>query len=404
MEDKRVYRKPGRSQRPRQGAVLAMFGLFIVGFSLFNVIAPKRVTSELENRRLAQMPAFRWEALLDGSWFDDFATYLQDQVAFRDSWINLESAVNNILFAKVEENDILLGKDGWMFSKLFASEDEHTQLQTNTAAVAEFAARYPGRVTFLLAPSASVIYPEMLPAGAPMMDENALLDTVFSEVSATARVLDLRETFSTNKGEYLYFKTDHHWTPLGAYFAYEQFCAQQGLTPFDRAAHEATTVPNFLGTHYLSTRRWNVQPDEITYYPLSNQMTIYEITGEAQFSPLRTEPLINTEKFDTYDKYAAFLDGNNGYSVIEGDGTGSILVVKDSYANSFVPYLTANYAKIGVVDLRSFAYGLDSTIAQEGYDQILILYNFQTFLSDGRVVYMNRPSTLTATPESAAQS
>ena len=123
MEDKRVYRKPGRSQRPRQGAVLAMFGLFIVGFSLFNVIAPKRVTSELENRRLAQMPAFRWEALLDGSWFDDFATYLQDQVAFRDSWINLESAVNNILFAKVEENDILLGKDGWMFSKLFASED-----------------------------------------------------------------------------------------------------------------------------------------------------------------------------------------------------------------------------------------------------------------------------------------
>ena len=90
--------------------------------------------------------------------------------------------------------------------------------------------------------------------------------------------------------------------------------------------------------------------------------------------------------------------------MIEGDGTGSILVVKDSYANSFVPYLTANYAKIGVVDLRSFAYGLDTTIAQEGYDQILILYNFQTFLSDGRVVYMNRPSTLTATPESAAQS
>ena len=394
MEDKRVYRKPGRSQRSRQGAVLAMFGLFIVGFSLFNVIAPKRVTSELENRRLAQMPAFRWEALLDGSWFDDFSTYLQDQVAFRDSWINHESAVNNILFAKVEENDILLGKDGWMFSKLFASEDEHTQLQTNTAAVAEFAARYPGRVTFLLAPSASVIYPEMLPAGAPMMDENALLDTVFSEVSATARVLDLRETFRTNKGEYLYFKTDHHWTPLGAYFAYEQFCAQQGLTPFDRDAHEAVTVEDFQGTHYSATRLWNVKNDTITYYPLPNQMTIYNITGEAQYEPMTTENLINTDKFATRDKYAAFLDGNNGYSVIEGDGEGSILVVKDSYANSFIPYLTANYEKIGVVDFRNFKYGLDSTIEREGYDEVLILYNFQTFIADTDLIYISRPTTL----------
>lgn len=403
MEMKKIYRKPGRRSRTGSGAVLALFSAFVLGFSLYNVVAPKRTTSELENRRLAQMPTFCWSALLDGSWFGDFATYLQDQVAFRDGWINLESAVDNILFAKVEENDILLGKDGWMFTKLFATGGDYAQLQTNTAAVAEFAARHPGQVTFLLAPSASVIYPEMLPVGAPMLDENALLDEVFAEVSPFAQVVDLRETFRADKGEYLYFKTDHHWTPLGAYRAYEQFCALQGLTPFDRASHEAVTVPNFLGTHYLSTRRWNVQPDEITYYPLDNPMTIYEITGEAQFTPLRTESLINTDKFATYDKYAAFLDGNNGYSVIEGNGVGSILVVKDSYANSFVPYLTANYAKIGVIDLRSFAYGLDSTIELESYDQVLILYNFQTFQSDGRVVYMNRPSTLTTTSESAEQ-
>ena len=69
-------------------------------------------------------------------------------------------------------------------------------------------------------------------------------------------------------------------------------------------------------------------------------------------------------------------------------------MVKDSYANSFVPYLTENYAKIGVVDLRNFNYGLDSTIEAEGYDQILVLYNFQTFIADNRVVYINRPTTL----------
>ena len=80
--------------------------------------------------------------------------------------------------------------------------------------------------------------------------------------------------------------------------------------------------------------------------------------------------------------------------VVEGDGEGSILVVKDSYANSFIPYLTANYGKIGVVDFRNFKYGLDSTIEQEGYDEVLILYNFQTFIADSNLIYISRPSTL----------
>lgn len=80
--------------------------------------------------------------------------------------------------------------------------------------------------------------------------------------------------------------------------------------------------------------------------------------------------------------------------MIEGDGEGSILVVKDSYGNCFVPYLTKNYAKIGVVDFRDFHYGLDTTIEKEGYDQILILYNFQTFMSDRDVINLIRPSTL----------
>lgn len=123
-------------------------------------------------------------------------------------------------------------------------------------------------------------------------------------------------------------------------------------------------------------------------------MTVYKVNGEADYEPMKTEGLMNLAKLDTRDKYGAFLDGNNGYSVIEGNGTGSILVVKDSYANSFIPYLTANYAKIGVVDFRGLAYGLDSTIEKEGYDQILILYNFQTFISDNKVIYLDRPTTL----------
>ena len=77
-----------------------------------------------------------------------------------------------------------------------------------------------------------------------------------------------------------------------------------------------------------------------------------------------------------------FLHGNNGLSRVQGNGTGRILVIKDSYANCFVPYLTANYADIDVVDFRNYNYGLDQLIADNGYDQILVLYNFDSFKSD----------------------
>lgn len=387
-----VYRKSGR----RAGVpLLAASALLLLGLAIANLVWPKRDMIELENRKAAQFPAFSVEALLDGRWQSGFARWMQDQFLLRDAWINTQRAADEIVFQKAEEGGILLGKDQWMFTKLFTIDDA-TRQQTakNVQAVAEFAARYPGKVTFLLAPSASVIYPEALPAGAPMADENALLDDIFAQVGESAAVIDLREPFTARRDEYLYFKTDHHWTTNGAYRAYEQFCALKGLTPFDRDAHEAVTVEGFQGTHYSATRLWNVKNDTITYYPLPNQMTIYNITGEAQYEPMTTENLINTDKFATRDKYAAFLDGNNGYSVIEGDGEGSILVVKDSYANSFIPYLTANYEKIGVVDFRNFKYGLDSTIEREGYDEVLILYNFQTFIADTDLIYISRPATL----------
>lgn len=391
-----IHRKAGRDTGARPGALLALFIFLLVGFSVLNLFWPKRDMSELENRKLAQIPAFSVKALLNGTWFGDLSEYVQDQVAFRDGLIDLESAFNNLVFAKTEEGGILLGKDGWMFTKLFdISDSTQKQLDKNLQAVTSFASRHPGKVTFLLAPSASVIYPEMLPAGAPMVDENAMLDDIFAQVSSAADVIDMRPVFTQQKEQYLYYKTDHHWTTQGAFLAYEQFCQLKGLSPFDTNAYQAESVPGFYGTHYSATRRWNVQPDTITYYPLDNPMTIFDIGAETEYTPRTTESMINTEKFGTRDKYAAFLDGNNGYSVIEGNGEGSILVVKDSYANCFVPFLTANYEKIGVVDLRNFSYGLDSTIESEGYDQILILYNFQTFIADNRVVYMDRPTTLT---------
>ena len=236
-----VYRKNGGRRRAGY-PLLVLCAVLLFGFSLVNIVWPKRTQLELENRKAAQLPAFSVSALLDGSWQSGFARWMQDQFSLRDAAVNTQRAADEVLFRKAEEGGILLGKDRWMFTKLFTVDDAtRKQLAKNVQAVSEFAANHPGKVTFLLAPSASVIYPEELPAGAPMVDENAMLDDIFAKVGQSADVIDLRGTFTDQKDEYLYFKTDHHWTPNGAYRAYEQFCSLKGLTPFDRSTH---TVPH----------------------------------------------------------------------------------------------------------------------------------------------------------------
>ena len=235
----------------------------------------------------------------------------------------------------------------------------------------------------LLAPAASVIYPENVPANAPLLDEDAYLDQLSAAVQAAGgRFVDVRQTLAEHKDEYIYYRTDHHWTSLGAYYAYQQLCGALGLTPFDPAAHTALTAENFYGTHYSKARTWNAVPDTITYYDLPNSLTIYNVTAAGQPTDGQTTGLYDTDKLNVYDKYAMFLHGNNGLSRIEGDGTGRILVIKDSYANCFAPYLTANYAQIDVVDFRNYNYGLDQLIADNDYDQILVLYSFDSFKSD----------------------
>ena len=123
-------------------------------------------------------------------------------------------------------------------------------------------------------------------------------------------------------------------------------------------------------------------PDVITYYDLANTLTVWNVTAAGQPTEGQTTGLYDTDKLSVYDKYAMFLHGNNGLSRVQGNGSGRILVIKDSYANCFVPYLTANYADIDVVDFRNYNFGLDQLIADNGYDQILVLYSFDSFKSD----------------------
>ena len=383
MQQHKRRRKGGLIHYP----VLILFSVFFVGMFLLDCVTPDRTVSELENTTLTQRPKVTAQILSSAGlnrFFNDYTQYTKDQIPGRDAWISLQSFVETALLQKTQSGGILLGDKGQMFDRTYGLvSSEERALPRNIAAVASLAARCPGKVYVMVAPAASSIYPERVPAHAPLLQEESYLGQIQAAVEQAGGVyLPLKDALSAHKDEYIYYRTDHHWTTQGAYYAYSELCGALGLEPFDRAVHTAVDVPDFYGTFYSRARTWNAQPDTLTYYDLDNPLTIYTVTGPGMPTEGQTTGLYDLDKLDVYDKYAAFLHGNNGLSRVEGDGEGRILVIKDSYANSFVPFLTANYAQIDVIDLRNYNYGLDGLIAENGYDQILVLYSFDSFKSD----------------------
>lgn len=364
----------------KQYPLLVLFFLFIFCFMIADGLWPKRAESDLERRDLAQFPKFSFSSLVKNEWTAKYGEYTKDQVIGRDSWLKAQSLCESLLFRKEEIGGAMIGKNDALFTKMFAlTPTEEKLLQKNTTLVQQFIEKFPGQVTFLLAPSSSVINAEELPANTPMLDENARLDTIFSTVGE-ANSLDLREPFTAAKDDVqLYYDTDHHWTSYGAYLAYQQFCQMRGLIPMEVSESDYTTVPGFYGTTYSKALYWKSKPDTIAYLDLPNAMTVWNVSPTFELTENFTATMYDKSKLETGDKYAMFLYGNNGYSTIEGDGEGSILVVKDSYANSFIPYLTANYARIGVIDPRGFGLSVADFAQQEGYDEVLLLFNFQSF-------------------------
>ncbi len=375
----------------KHSPLLILFCILLYGLFFINLATPDRAISEMENKTLTQMPTINFEKVTAknvvstiNTYFNSYTDYAKDQVAGRDALIGAYSFVETAVFQKTDIGQIYLGDEDMMFPKtvdMLALEE--TNYPANMDALAALGEAYPDLVTAIIAPTATVIYEENLPANAVMLDMDAMIDEVIAAGEAAGvNMVDVRDTLTAHQDEYIYYRTDHHWTSLGAYYAYDALCESLGLTPFDTSAYNAVEVENFYGTHYAKARTWNAVADTLTYYELDNQMTVYNIYGSNKVEVASVSDMYNYDGFGAYDKYGAFLLGNNGYSSIAGDGEGSILVIKDSYANCFIPYLTANYATIDIIDYRSYAYGLDSLIEANGYSQILVLYNIDTFKSD----------------------
>ena len=358
-----------------------VFSAIVILFTVIDIINSPKEFSELENKNLSQIPILSLESYIDTSFSSDYEKYINDQFFLRDKWIDLKSRIEYLL-GKRENNDIIFGKDNYLFKKFTTFNDE--MLKNNLNSIITFTNNYNKEVDFFIIPNSYAIYDELTPRYLPLVDQLSLVNSINSYLSLKSNnhinTINVAEELLKNKDDYIYYKTDHHWTSYGAYLAYLTYMDYLGLEIVDINNLEKITINNFLGTYYNRSKYFKADSDFITYY---NILGLHiEIDGKEQLS------LMDLDKFKGSDKYSAFLWGNNGLTKVINENISeerkgsSILIFKDSYANSFIQFLSYNYEIIDIIDLRYFKESIRNFMKDKDYNEILIMYSFNNLSSD----------------------
>ncbi len=359
---------------------IILFLVFIVVLALLFLLVPDREFSEQENRYLTKAPKFSMESLVDGKFTSKFENYVTDQFYGRDQWIELKAAAE-IGLGKRANNGVYLCADDTLIQRF--DQPDAAQVQANLAALEDFAANAGVPVYFALIPGAAEIWRDKLPADAPNADQMALIAEAYASSTSTIPV-DVYSALDARKDEYIYFRTDHHWTTLGAYYGYQSLMAAMGeeAQPLDKFQAKVVSE-DFYGTVYSKSGMHWIQPDSITIY---EQEQPVQVTNYTNGSP-EDGAIYVWSYLQEKDKYSMFMGGNTPLLTIQTENgqAPSLLIIRDSYADSEIPFLLAHYSQIHILDLRYYKNSVSAYIQEHGIDQVLVSYSVSNFCTDASV-------------------
>lgn len=382
MENNKKSRPARRSPVPKnrrlQGQYLSwlLLGLIAV-FLVLNLITPDREYSETENRKLAQMPAFSFSALADGSYFSGLGNYIADQFAGRDFWISLNLGFSQITGAR-EAGGVYLCADNYLME--IPGEPNHPSVQRNLEAINAFTAGHKNlRVYMTVVPNAVTVHADKLPANAPCRDQIADI-TGIKNTLVGVEFLDVTDALLAHSEEMLFYRTDHHWTSLGAKYAFDFMAPRMGIEQ-TVADYTVYTVSNsFEGTLSSKSGSHAVRDTVDIYVPTTG--IEYYVTYANDQSNICS--LYVRSALDQKDHYTVFFGGNHGrLDITTTANTGrSLLIFKDSYANCFIQFLYPYFDHITMIDPRYYYDNVETVIRSEAVTDVLFLYNANTFLGD----------------------
>ena len=353
-----------------------------------NALTPDKDFSPMENRALAQKPKLTADTLLSGSFMSDYETYVNDQFVLRDLWVAGKAYAERAL-GKKENNSVYFCAGDALITRF--EEPNADRVSKNLDKINQFAAAVDVPVTLGLIPTQAKVWAHKLPANAPNYDQKLVLDYVAR--NAALPTADILSTLMEHKDEAIFYRTDHHWTSLGAYYGYVALADALGYEPVPLEQYEKTTVSKeFYGTVFSSSGvRW-VKPDEMDTYVPEEGIRVSSVTCDADWNPVVVEEreLYDESYLEKKDKYSMFLGGNQPLAVVETGNTGKpkLLIIRDSYTDSLVPFLTAHYSEIHLADLRYCKAPLSEYVSKAGIDQVLVLYSVPNFTSDANFPFL----------------
>jgi len=432
----------------KYGFVNIVFFLFIsvIGV-LFYVLPNKPTVSEREKRELAKCPELTFSSLTDGSFTSDYSVYFADNFPFREQLILVSQRVQELTGSTdedgatiiiVQDNDsgavedfddetpapdivvpVVSGSDPvtdpigdpveeenpdaafddaeQINQSLYVAGDtvltiayQKKSIQREyVAAVNDFAEAYPDvQVHCGVIPIASAFYlPEKYRTEGT--NQETMINYIYERLNENVKPLDVYSALARHADEYIYFRTDHHWTGLGAYYTYREFMeTNMGDTPTDLSIYDTVVYEDYLGTLYDKVggnEAMRNNPDRViaydidAVYPTDVEYWV-ERDGSHQTGPL----IIKNLKKD--NKYMVFTNGDWRFvKITTGNTTGKkILIFKDSFANAFVPFLVPHFDEIYVADPRYSLPSISSLIKKNDITDVLFLTNISNTSSEKR--------------------
>ena len=377
-----------RESRTRWIKLTAFFGVLAV-LCVIGIFLPRPTESEIEKRKLTEFPAFTWESFWSGKWFSGIDTWYADTYPLRELLIGGNKVVQSLYGIR---SDVIVGGEnqGEEIPDIEGGQGElptlpkddpenktdDPQQDNNTEPPRDGNVSADGEMISGIFVSGNVGYGLYY-----FQQENsdwyaAILNEMDKRLAGKAQLYSL--VAPINGGVLLsdYFHTDHHWTALGAYYAYTQYAKAAGLTPHMLDQFEQVEFPNFLGTYYSVSgiTSLGANPDTvIAYKPMGTnkmKMTMADGTTYDWF-------VVNdVSGYGSSMKYGAFAGGDQPYSVVENpeitDGS-ACLVIKDSYGNALIPYLVDHYQYLYWIDFRYYKGSIYDLVAEKNIKDVLVL-------------------------------
>lgn len=359
METNQKPQKESWARRSAHRAFSAVFFACLCALGLAAIFGkPEPGISEREQRRLTARPELTAEALRSGTYQEAYEAYLSDRMPGRD-WLYSRCQEVRYFCGLRSFGSFLAGKDGSVLAVPEEwSEEKRAQL---IAELLEFARKYPDSRQFVcIAPEAATVVPEWLPKGVTVVDQQEQYRQFFEALRAEAGkeadapqifCLDAAECLRKAEGVQLYYRSDHHWTTRGAYAVAERLISQMGFAPEEADYEWTVATEDFYGTTASGSGLYRKKDRIELCMPKDVQVVVQYVQEKT-----KAAGCFSKEGLEGAQPYEVFFGGNFGELVLQTNsyGKGTLLILKDSFANCLIPMLLPYYSKIVVVDPRYY--------------------------------------------------